>query len=143
MMKKRWAKTIGTAAAIILGIAGTAHASTMSTLTTTGAKFSSINYTFQPKCITSSCGTSTSYNGVNYSGTLKDTKSDGHRVFLRAKVDGYGYSSKLYTGGTRYISRRVSSPAYDPVGSFKIQLCRDKGTLLPDNCTASPTVYRP
>lgn len=68
---------------------------------------------------------------------MKDTKADGDTVFIHAKVDGYGYASKIKNtrGPDRSIpvSQKVVGGG-DPAGTGKVEICRDRGSLVPDNC---------
>lgn len=130
-----------------LGVAS-AHAAgsgTIPTLTTTGASFTSGSWSFDPWPCNSSCYGGT-VSGFNYSGYLNDTLSDGNAPFVHAKTDGYGYATRIYNnqGSGTYVwaSQKVFNSNGDPAGSAQVQVCRDRGTLFPDNCVTSATFLR-
>lgn len=140
-MRHRATRTVVVTVALMLGFAGSAYAASFSSLSTTGASFTGGTYSFDPWPCTSACG-SGKFSGMNYSGTLKDTNaSDGNQVFVHAKVDAYGWSAATYTGSSLSVSRKVTGGA-DPSMSGQIEICRDRGALLPNNCVASPKFTR-
>ncbi|KMM44558.1 hypothetical protein CWIS_15530 [Cellulomonas sp. A375-1] len=132
------------ASALILGGATTAFAGTLPSFSTTGASFSSITQSFDPWPCTSACK-SGKWSGWNWAGYLGDTKEDGNSVKIQSKVDGYSWSAATYWKGganTRtYLSYKTTGGA-DPAQSGQLHLCRDRGSLLPDNCTNSAKAYR-
>ncbi len=102
---------------------------------TTGASFSG-NWRWYANG--ESCG-SGCYGGWERAGTLKDTNcGDGNNIFDEARVEGYGWSQRFY--GTECGSKYVDNVFYDPqatmVHDAYWHLCRDRGILYPDNCTA-------
>jgi hypothetical protein len=104
-------------------------------LSATGVAFQDGNYTW---LASSGCGAPA--EGFDYSGFLKDTAADGNGVFVQAKVDGYGWTPRIYHsggGGTRrWIDRSNvhvdGDVCYHETG--KVQVCQDRGTLFPDSC---------
>ena len=78
--------------------------------------------------------------GFDYSGYLKDTAADGNGVFVQAKVDGYGWTPRIYhsggSGTRKWIDRRnvhvTGAVCYHETG--RVQVCQDRGTLFPDIC---------
>ncbi|MFI1467221.1 hypothetical protein [Streptomyces wuyuanensis] len=118
---------------------GTAFAAswhTIPTLSTGGASFTSGQYKFHPA--------GSSHGAFQWSGKLNDTDhGDGHNVYMQVKVEGYGWS--------RYNGKQKSSVSLNKLNwdgaqrytdDAYIRVCRDKGSLNPDNC--SPTKhYRP
>jgi hypothetical protein len=121
--------------AIVLAACQPAKSGTFS-LSTTGVQFNSGAYTWlaSPDCSGES-------EGFDYSGYLKDTAADGNAVFVQAKVDGYGWTPRIYQSGgsgtQKWIDRRnvhVSGDVcYHTTG--KVEVCQDRGTLVPDLCT--------
>ncbi len=143
-MVHRHSRTIVLATAILAVAALPAAAKTTSNLSTTGASLTGINYAFDPWPCTSAC-VGGHWSAMDYSATVKDTNAgDGNDVFVHAKVDAYGYAAREYTSSaarSRSISQSIVGGA-DPAQSGQIQVCRDRGTLLPDNCAATPVLYR-
>ncbi|MFF6842910.1 hypothetical protein ACFY8X_29720 [Streptomyces tanashiensis] len=70
-------------------------------------------------------------------GRLSDgDPGDGHNVYLRAKVEGYGW---VRVKGTQRKTVDIDELFYDgavlETNHAEIQLCRDRGSLRPDNCS--------
>lgn len=142
-MKKRILSIISIAGILAITCSLVATARTTGNLTTTGAKFTGINYSFDPWPCNSQCAGGKN-SVMNFSGSLADTNTgDKNDVFVEAKIDGYGYAGKTYTSSSkRTVSVSKKIYKYDPAQSGKINLCRDRGILAPNNCTTSPTLYR-
>ncbi|MFE7773502.1 hypothetical protein ACFU5O_06325 [Streptomyces sp. NPDC057445] len=118
---------------------GTAFAASwhsIPTLKTGGASFTSGQYKFHPA--------GSSHGAFQWTGKLNDADhGDGHNVYMQVKVEGYGWS--------RYNGKQKSSVSLNKLNwdgaqrytdDAYIRVCRDKGSLNPDNC--SPTKhYRP
>ncbi|MDT0418721.1 hypothetical protein RM574_24895 [Streptomyces sp. DSM 41982] len=103
----------------------------MKTLTTGGAAFRNGQYTFYPK--------STNHGGFGFKGGLADTsKGDGHNVYVQAKVEGYSWRR---FNGKQGKTVRLNKVVYDGAAQYvrhaALRVCRDRGSLRPDNC--SPT----
>ncbi|MFC0707359.1 hypothetical protein [Cellulomonas uda] len=130
--------------ALIAGGASTAFAGTLPNFSTTGASFTSIKHNFDPWPCTSACKDG-KWSGWNWSGYLADTKDDGNHVKIQSKVDGYGWSNSVYWKGganTRtYLSYKTTAGG-DPAQTGQLHLCRDRGSLLPDNCANSAVAKR-
>ncbi|MEO6627982.1 MAG: hypothetical protein ABIP03_05375 [Aquihabitans sp.] len=75
-------------------------------------------------------------------GDLKDTSADGNGVFVHAKVDGYGYTPRIYNSGGNGTSLAINRSNVHVTGDVcyhetgKIEVCQDRGTLFPDVCTS-------
>lgn len=135
---RKLATGVLTAGLFVAGMGGAFAASwhTIPTMTTGGAKFHGGQYAFHPA--------GTQHGAFEWKGNLKDDDhGDGHNVYMQVKVEGYDWSR--YNGKQRSTvwlnklnwagSQRYTDDAY-------IRVCRDKGSLNPDNC--SPTKhYRP
>lgn len=139
-MRVRAGRVALAAAVMIVGIGTSAFAASTGSLSTTGASFTGITYSFDPWPCNSTCQNGT-ISGMNYYGTLKDTSaSDGNSVFVHAKIDAYGYAARVYTSSSLAVGQKVY--VSDPPATGSVQLCRDRGTLYPDNCTSTPTLRR-
>ncbi|MDW8809582.1 hypothetical protein P1P68_33475 [Streptomyces scabiei] len=102
-------------------------------MTTSGAEFNSAQYKWHPS--------GTNHGAFEWKGNLKDTNDgDDHNVYMQVKVEGYGWS--------RYNGKQKKSvplnflnwaPAQQYTDDAYIRVCRDKGSLNPDNC--SPTKH--
>ena len=66
---------------------------------------------------------------MRVAGRLYDTRCDGHIVYLRAKVEGYGYTTLWRNdrdcGTYRYGSREVYDPQAAYVRTGTVQVCVD------------------
>jgi hypothetical protein len=109
---------------------------TLRTISTTGASFSYGTWNFDPWPCTSRCK-SGRYSGWNYYGYLADTARDGHSVYARGRVDGYGWAAKDTTTG--WGGQKIYAP--DPAGRGQMKVCRNRG-YYPDNCQRSPWYHR-
>ncbi|MFJ2815007.1 MULTISPECIES: hypothetical protein [unclassified Streptomyces] len=116
--------------------AGTAMAASwhsIPTLKTTGATFSKGQYIFRPS--------GQSHGAFEWKGNLKDVNpDDGDNVYMQVRVEGYGWS--------RYNGKQKKTVALHKLNwdgaalhtdDAYIRVCRDKGSLNPDNC--SPTKH--
>lgn len=132
---------------MVLGLSAPALATSGSipTLSTTGASFTSGAWRFDPFPCDSSCANGTA-SGFNYNGFLNDTSADGNAPFVHAKTDAFGYATRVYNhngnGSSVFVSQKVWNGDGDPAASAVVQVCRDRGTLLPDNCKTSNTFFR-
>lgn len=87
------------------------------------------------------------YLGFVVTGNLDDTKADGDWVYLRGKVDGYGWG-----GGASLENHNGESGAKVPISvefsdgdvttAGKIQVCRHRGGVIPNICVESNWMYR-
>jgi hypothetical protein len=108
-----------------------------------GHSFTSGSWSFDPWPCNASCQGGR-WSGWNYSGTLGDTAADGHDVFVQGKIDGYDYSTRIYYKGGAGHSGPAAQKlcAGDPASQAYLQVCTDRGTLLPDNCSGRGWYYR-
>ncbi|MGW3669204.1 hypothetical protein [Streptomyces sp. NPDC005141] len=119
--------------------AGTAMAvswHSIPTLTTGGGSFQDGKYAFWPSW--------QNHGAFEWKGSLKDTDGgDGHNVYVQVKVEGYGWSR--YNGKQR-SSVSLDQPNWDGAAPYTsnayIRLCRDKGSLNPDNCSSTKHYQR-
>ncbi|MGW1463238.1 hypothetical protein ACWCPT_02635 [Streptomyces sp. NPDC002308] len=127
------------AAGLFAGGAGAALAASWHTiprLKSSGALFSSGTYRFNPK--------GTEHGGFEFKGKLKDTDSgDGHNVYVEVRVEGYDWN-RFYGKQKKTVS--LHKLVYDAAAQYTsdagIRVCRDKGTLHPDNCATAPHYKR-
>ncbi|MFE1923479.1 hypothetical protein ACFW91_13035 [Streptomyces asoensis] len=85
--------------------------------------------------------------GVNHGafewwGRLSDTiMTDRHNVYVEVKVQGHGWVR--YYGkqrGSVWLHRSNWNGAQRYIGEAKFRVCRDRGTLRPDNCAPLQTL---
>ncbi|MFD3331311.1 hypothetical protein ACFWV1_01425 [Streptomyces sp. NPDC058700] len=95
---------------------------------TPGAKFVG-TYAWQP--------TSRIPSGLHVQGDLIDRAGeDGHNVYLRMKVEGYAWGRINGTQRkTVKIDKVFSDGAVLKTKNVRLQTCRDRGSLRPDNCS--------
>ncbi|MCD0451140.1 hypothetical protein LO762_18325 [Actinocorallia sp. API 0066] len=105
---------------------------------TTGADFKG-SWKWDDKIKVKLAGGTKTYRGVRYWGTLTDTnKGDKHNVYTEAN----GTSRPRVYGkrnGSKWVSTYETSRNGKTV-SFKV--CRDRGTLRPDNCSKQQVLRR-
>ncbi|MFD3941700.1 hypothetical protein [Streptomyces sp. NPDC058579] len=124
--------TMAVAAALFLGGAGAAVADSWQKpdpLRTTGAWFSDWSYTWEPK--------GQNHGGFHFKGDLMDKlPKDGHNVYVQAKVEGYSWNR---FNGVQKKSVHLDKIVYDGAAQYtstaEIRVCRDRGSLRPDNCS--------
>ncbi|MDQ0580884.1 hypothetical protein [Streptomyces rishiriensis] len=97
-------------------------------LTPLGADFSYGKYKFNRPGI--------NHGAFEWWGHLKDTiATDRHNVYIEVKVHGHGWV-RYY--GKQRSSVRLHESNWDGAqrytGKIKLRVCRDRGTLRPDNC---------
>lgn len=124
--------TVAIAAGLFLGGAGVAVADSwhsQASLSTTGAWFADWSYTWEPK--------GRNHGGFHFRGDLTDRKpEDGHNVYLQAKVEGYGWNRFNGTQKkTVHLDKVVHDGAAQYTNTADIRVCRDRGSLRPDNCS--------
>ncbi|MEF9884243.1 hypothetical protein [Streptomyces sp. P9-A4] len=97
-------------------------------MSTTGAAFSG-GYKWEPKL--------QNHGGFHVQGNLSDSDhADGHNTYLRAKVEGYGWNRvKGVQRKTVTVDKIFFDGAVLQTNHAEIQLCRDRGSLRPDNCS--------
>ncbi|MEH0633585.1 MULTISPECIES: hypothetical protein [Streptomyces] len=122
------------AAGLLLTGAGVALAEqhgSIPKVTTRGAEFSQGRYQFNPP--------GTNHGSFEWSGLLRDANaSDGHNVYVQVRVEGHGWA-RYYGKQRRTVRVRHSdwSGAQQYTDNAELRVCRDRGSLRPDNC--SPT----
>jgi hypothetical protein len=122
------------AAGLVLTGAGAALAAqhgSIPLLETRGGEFVDGNYKFNPP--------GTNHGAFEWSGVLRDVKpGDGHNMYVQVRVEGHGWAR--YYGKQRRAVRLHHldwSGAQRYTDNASIRVCRDRGSLRPDNC--SPT----
>jgi hypothetical protein len=147
MKVRRWVSPVILAGGLLVATAGTALAASsgaIPTISAEGVRFARGSYRFDPWPCTSACYLG-KYSGFNYYGELNDLENDGHDVFVHAKVDGYGYSTRIYRKigvGVSLVSQKVYDTNGDPSQRGMVEACTDRGTLIPDSCQAKGWFYR-
>lgn len=131
---------VGALAAGLFAIgAGTAVAASwhdIPTLSTGGAKFHHGEYKWHPS--------GTNHGAFEWSGQLQDTDhDDDHNVYMQVKVEGYDWSR--YNGKQKKtvpLNYLNWAPAQQYTDDAYIRVCRDKGSLNPDNCSSTKHYQR-
>ncbi|MFF3839777.1 hypothetical protein [Streptomyces sp. NPDC001930] len=97
-------------------------------LSTTGAVFAG-GYKWEPK--------QQNHGAFHVQGKLSDDNhSDGHNTYLRVKVAGYDWRNvKGVQKKTVTVDRVFFDNAALQTNYAETQLCRDRGSLRPDNCS--------
>ncbi|MFG2640849.1 hypothetical protein ACGFYP_07760 [Streptomyces sp. NPDC048370] len=124
--------TVAVAAGLFLGGAGVAVADgwhQIPNLVTKGAAFDSAAYTWEPK--------GRNHGGFRFKGLLADRDgNDGHNVSVEVRVNGYGWNTFK---GVQNKKVALDKVVYDGAAQLTtdawIRLCRDRGSLRPDNCS--------
>ncbi|WEH18052.1 hypothetical protein [Streptomyces sp. VNUA24] len=133
-MKKAMAGLV--AAGLILSGAGAALAAqkgSIPQLRSDGVEFAAGKYKFNPP--------GTDHGSFEWAGKLTDAyPRDGHNVYVQVAVEGHGWA-RYYGRQRSTVSMRHSdwSGAQQYTDNAKFRVCRDRGSLRPDNC--SPTKY--
>jgi hypothetical protein len=128
-----------TVAGLFLVGAGTAFATSshpISLLHTPGAQFAG-NYTFWPR--------GQHHGSFEWKGNLADTyPKDGHNVYMQARIEGYTW--KRYNGKQKHIvhldHHNWSGDQLYTTNAW-LRVCRDRGSLHPDNCSHPRHFHRP
>ncbi|MEU6945721.1 hypothetical protein ABZ957_10855 [Streptomyces sp. NPDC046316] len=126
--------TVAVAAGLFVGGAGVAVADgweRIPKLQTKGAEFGSAAYTWEPR--------GRNHGGFHFNGELADLNvKDGHNVSVEVKVNGYGWNTFKGVQNKRISLDKV---VYDGAAQLTtdawIRLCRDRGSLRPDNCSVT------
>ncbi|MGW6568487.1 hypothetical protein [Streptomyces sp. NPDC054975] len=131
--------TVAVAAGLFLGGAGAAVADSWKSLgqmLTLGAELQVPEYRWWPK--------GENHGGFNFRGRLKDLDpNDGHNVYVEAKVEGYSWNRfKGVQKKTVPLNKVVYDGAAQYTKDAEIRVCRDRGTLRPDNCTIPKSFRR-
>ncbi|GEB61322.1 hypothetical protein [Streptomyces gardneri] len=76
-------------------------------------------------------------SGLHMKGELRDTShGDGHNVYLRTRVEGYPWGR---IKGVQRKNVKVDEVFFDgavlKTKEVRLQVCRDRGSLRPDNCS--------
>ncbi|QFQ97060.1 hypothetical protein F9278_13510 [Streptomyces phaeolivaceus] len=123
------------AAGLLFAGAGAALASaqegSIPKLETRGVEFLEGRYKFNPPGV--------NHGSFEWSGLLRDAiASDGHNVYVQVRVEGHGWA-RYYGKQRRTVRMHHSdwSGAQRYTDDASIRVCRDRGSLRPDNC--SPT----
>ncbi|GGR42387.1 hypothetical protein [Streptomyces roseolus] len=122
--------TAAIVAGLFLGGAGVAAADSWRELEMRSAGvFFQGDYKWEPKFV--------HRGGFHVVGDLKDADSDdGHNVYLRAKVEAYDWTRvKGVQKKTVHVDHVFFDGAMLETNQAKIQACRDRGSLRPDNCS--------
>ncbi|MFE7552087.1 hypothetical protein [Streptomyces gardneri] len=98
------------------------------TMATTGAEFKG-SYTWEPPL--------KKHGGFRVKGRMADVDhGDGHNIYLRAKVEGYDW---VRVKGVQRKTVEINEVFFDgavlQTKYVEIQVCRDRGSLRPDNCS--------
>ncbi|WP_234442503.1 hypothetical protein [Streptomyces sp. FxanaA7] len=121
------------AAGLFLAGAGVALAApqkgSIPMLDTRGVEFVEGRYTFNPPGV--------NHGAFEWSGVLRDIDAnDGHNVYVQVKVEGHRWA-RYYGKQRRSVKMHHFnwSGAQQYTSDAKIRVCRDRGSLRPDNCS--------
>ncbi|MEU6978306.1 MULTISPECIES: hypothetical protein [unclassified Streptomyces] len=135
---RKWV-TVAVTAGLFMGGIGAAVADSwqeIKTRTTDGSKFRDAKYRWEPK--------DGNHGGFHFKGDLVDSfPNDGHNVYLQAKVQGYAWNR--FNGVQRktvHLDREVYDGAALYSTDASIRVCRDRGSLRPDNCSPELSYHR-
>lgn len=82
--------------------------------------------------------------GEHWKGKLDDTKDDGNAGKIEVRVSGYQDHSTYRN--RKDTDRKWSEMNYDgalsETGDARFKICRDRGSLIPDNCSGEKTYVR-
>lgn len=131
--------TVAMVAGLLVGGVGAAVADgwrTLPVLWTAGAEFSRGDYKWEPK--------GQNRGGFHFRGTLSDIKpDDGHNVYVQVKVEAYGWNR---LNGVQRKSVKLDKVVWDGAAQYTstadIRVCRDRGSLRPDNCSHTQSYRR-
>lgn len=127
------------ATALFVGGMGAAFAGTWHSipeLNTNGAAFVKGTYMWEPR--------GQNHGGFHLKGSLSDTtKSDGNNVYAQAKVEGYGWNR---FAGKQGKALPLDKVVYDGAAQLTkhalLRMCRDRGSIHPDNCSVTKRYQR-
>lgn len=123
------------AIAVIIGAAGAGSASAASFYQSTTGVTMNGTYTFEPDSV--------SQGAFHFSGTLDDTQNDGNAGKQQVRVEGYGYNTWYASvDADRYLNQYVYDGAALRTNNAYAKVCRDRGSLYPDNCSTEKTYNR-
>ncbi|WP_377325984.1 hypothetical protein ACFJIY_12525 [Pimelobacter simplex] len=148
---RRGVALVGAIAAFLMAAAAPALAASMSGSFTsswgpTGARFDNGTWRFAPWPCNGSAQCVSGHSGWNYSGYLRDTAAEGDWVYTQGRIDGYGWASKFeYHGGVAGGGTTAAQKIYsaDPAQEGRMQVCRNRDGVLPNDCKQSGWKYRP
>lgn len=134
MTLRRILRTAGIAVGLIAVGMGSASAGAF-THSTTGVSING-TYEFQPQSV--------SQGAFRFYGTLTDTNtSDGNAGKQQVRVSGYGYNTYYAPVDKNiYLDKSLYDGAALQVNTARAKVCRDRGALLPDNCSTEKTYTR-
>ncbi len=119
--------TIVAVASLSVAGVGAAYAGSFNH-STTGVQFNG-TYSFLPR--------SSSQGAFNFKGTLDDTRNDGNAGKVQVRVHGYSYNT-FYgpIDADKYMNENVWDGAMLETSYGWAKICRDRGSLMPDNCSS-------
>ncbi|MFD7321465.1 hypothetical protein ACFV9D_10290 [Streptomyces sp. NPDC059875] len=132
--------TVAVAAGLFLGGMGVAVADSgwkaIGPMRTDGAELRAAQYKFWPK--------GQNHGGFHLKGALRDVlPDDGHNVYAEVRVEGYDWNR---FSGVQKKTVQLDKVVYDGAAQYtknaRIRVCRDRGTLRPDGCTAINSYHR-
>lgn len=111
----------------MVGVGAGSAAAGAFTHSTTGIKING-TYVFEPDSVR--------YGPFHWYGTLEDTENDGNAGKVQVRVEGYGYAT-FYNNKDKdkYWDELVYDPQATRTDLAHAKICRDRGSLRPDNCS--------
>lgn len=121
-------KATAVAIAVLIGAAGVGSASAASFYHSTTGVLMNGTYAFEPDSI--------QQGAFHFWGTLDDTQNDGNAGKQQVRVHGYGYNTwTAPVDADLYLNQYVFDGAAQRVTYARAKVCRDRGSLYPDNCS--------
>jgi hypothetical protein len=118
--------------AVLVG-AGSASAGAFNHATT-GANING-SYGWQPRSV--------HQGAFNWNGNLDDTINEGNAIKMEVAVEGYGFNEfQNPVDHDQFWNQDVWDPAALQTNHARAKVCRDRGTLHPDNCSGEVTYTR-
>ncbi|MGW2658308.1 hypothetical protein ACWC1D_32245 [Streptomyces sp. NPDC001478] len=105
-------------------------------LKTTGAAFEKGTYKWESKNV--------NHGGFHIKGRLKDISGgDENNVYVQVKVEGYGWNRFNGKQGKKIqLDKIVYDGAAQYTRNASVRVCRDRGSLRPDNCSFTKSYHR-
>jgi hypothetical protein len=134
MMRKTLSISLSTA--LLVGTFATSAMAAYSRPMSTTGVYMNMQYTWEPA--------GTNNGAFHYWGKLDDTQNDGNAAQLKVGVAGYAYRTHQNSvDQDKTWDWRQWDPQAIRTNTAHSQVCRNRGILYPDNCSAVYNLRRP